>query len=160
MDVFSQAIGKDGETIGSEQPIEHSGSTAVTSAVFFPEESGVFEITVRIALTDPSITSDDCPNGICSKKAPRPVRVSTLPPVLWVGSLAQNDPAFEGAVFLGIAEEDNTGSSLSPAGDLDGDGLREFVIGSRYGKSLMSSPRNTNSVRRPACSRSQSIGSP
>jgi hypothetical protein len=138
--VFARALDKDGVLIGSEQPIVSYPDTSITTAVFLPEKSGVFEIFVKISLTDPSIAEDACPKGTCAGTAPKPVRVSTLPPVLWLGSLAEADRAFEGAVFLGISAEDNTGSSMSPAGDLDGDGMGEFVIGARYGKSFLTTP--------------------
>jgi hypothetical protein len=94
--------------------------------------SGLFAIFVRIQFGDGTAP--------LIQESPLPVRVSSLPRILWLGSLAQAEPLFDGAIFEGVNYEDNAGSSLSSAGDLNGDGLDDLLIGSRYGKPFFDNP--------------------
>ncbi|MCH8147483.1 MAG: FG-GAP repeat protein [Planctomycetes bacterium] len=139
IDVFARTLDADGEPFGSEIPITSKQPTTVTSAPFLRSQSGVYEITVRLTLSDPAVASVDCPNGQCLKTSPRPIRVSTVPPIIWVGELAKAQPAFEGAIFEGVNFEDNAGTSFSAVNDLDGDGVGEFLIAARYGKPFLES---------------------
>ena len=134
VDVNAQPLDLNGDPFGSPIEVLGPSSTSVVSAVFQPVLSGVYAISVRVLLHDSSVTAGDCAAGVCFKNAPRTVRVSTLPTILWLGSLVEEDPIFDGAAFKGIDAQDLTGSSLSPAGDLDGDGLADFLIAARYGQ--------------------------
>lgn len=134
IDVFVRRLDKSGTAIGPEEPILEGASTNETSVWFYPEESGIYGVTVRLSLADPTITNSYCTAGTCALDSPQPVRVSSLPPVLWLGALTDTEPPFDGAVFQGISSEDNTGSALTTAGDLDGDGSGDFVVAARYGK--------------------------
>jgi hypothetical protein len=125
VEVFAQRLDRNGQSTGLEIPVLPASSLDITSAAFSSEQSGLFEISVRLSLADGSTVV---------RSAPRPVRVSSLPRFLWLGSLADVDPPFEGAIFEGIDAEDNAGACLTTAGDLNGDGLADFVIGARYAK--------------------------
>ncbi|MCH7994533.1 MAG: hypothetical protein IIB57_08820, partial [Planctomycetes bacterium] len=141
IDVFARTLDAVGEPFGSEIPITPEPQpTTVTSWPFTRTQSGVFQINVRLTLSDPGVTSDDCPDGLCVKSSPRPVRVSSVPPILWVGELAKAVPAFEGAIFEGVNFEDNAGTSFSAVNDQNGDGAGEFLISARYGKPFFQNP--------------------
>lgn len=103
------------------------------SAVFSSSVSGLFQITVRLTFDNPNVTDLE---GV----APEDIRVSSLPAVIWVGSLAQADPPIEGAIFGGVNNEDNTGTSFASAGDINGDGFEDFIINARYGKPFFVNP--------------------
>ncbi len=134
VDVFARALDEDDEPMGSEIEILAPSSTSVTSADFSSDISGVFRITVRLQLNDTTYDSGSCTDGVCLQNAPRAVRISSTPPVLWLGSLAESEPPFEGAIFEGVNYQDNAGTAFSAVGDLDGDGLGEFLVNARYGK--------------------------
>ncbi len=102
-----------------------------TSTVFQEETSGLYEVTVRLDFIDATHLE---------KQAGALIRVSSLPRILWLGSLIDPDPPFDGAIFGGVNFEDNAGSALSEAGDLDGDGHGDFVIAARYGKPFFRNP--------------------
>ncbi len=132
VDVFAQTMDPEsGEPFGNEIPILTDAPVTTTSATFVSSASGLFEISVRLTVID---------GTILQQAAPAPVRISTLPRILWLGSLAQSNPAFEGALFGGVNIEDNAGTSFTTAGDLNGDGNDEFVIAARYGKPFFRNP--------------------
>lgn len=131
--LFQSVLTVGGQEIATGEliPVTEELSTAVTSAVFKSVDSGVFAVYVRLTV------EGDVQDPVL---APEFVRVSSLPPVLWLGSLATANPAFEGAIFAGVNFEDNTGSAFTTAGDLDDDGNDEFVIAARYGKPFFQNP--------------------
>ncbi|MCH7840499.1 MAG: FG-GAP repeat protein, partial [Planctomycetes bacterium] len=132
VDVFAQRIDPEsGLTFGGEITILSGAAITATSATFTSSASGLFEISVRLNVIDGTAIQEP---------APSLVRVSTLPRILWLGSLAQDAPVFEGAIFGGVNFEDNAGTSLTTAGDLNGDGNDEFVIAARYGKPFFENP--------------------
>jgi len=133
VDVFARTVDATGIPFGPEIPVLDPTSTTVTSTEFGSEFSGTYQISVRIEFDDPDFST-------LIRTAPSFVRVSSAPAVLWLGALAQETPSFDGAIFEGVNFEDNAGTSLSTAGDLDGDGLDEFVIGARYGKPFFINP--------------------
>lgn len=132
-DVYAQRLDINGQVTGSEIPILTDAELTVTTAEFASASSGLFRVFVRLDFNDTLVTD-------ITVSAPLPVRVTSLPRVLWLGSLDEADPPFEGAIFEGVNFEDNAGSALSPAGDLNGDGLDDFVIGARYGKPFFVNP--------------------
>ena len=133
VDVFARTVTVDssGATFGDEIAIETDAPMPTRSATFVSGPSGLFEITVRLEFND---------NTMKSATAPARVRVSSIPPILWLGSLTDDQPPFEGAIFGGANFEDNAGTALTTAGDLDGDELDEFVVGARYGKPFFVNP--------------------
>ena len=141
VDVFARNVDLDGDPFGPEIQLLEPSSTSITTTRFSSTSSGVFEVYVRVTLNDTSIdVTGLCVDGVCERVAPQPVRVTSVPGVLWLGSLAKAEPEFEGAIFQGIQNEDNAGSTLSSAGDLNDDGLGDFVIGARYGKPFFVNP--------------------
>lgn len=130
VEVFSQRV-EANNTLGPEVFIIQNQPLSVTTANFSSNQSGRFRITVRLKLTDNTTRTD---------AAPQDVRVSSLPPILWTGSIAAANPPYDGAIFGGANFEDNAGTTLSAYTDLDGDGNDEFVIGSRYGKPFFINP--------------------
>lgn len=128
VEVFALRVGG-GST---EIPVLPASPLTITSAEFSSATAGVFEIYVRVRFTDGSTPLVD--------KAPQDVRVSSLPTVLWVGEIAKENRVWEGAIFQGIQNEDNAGSSFTTAGDLNEDGRDEFVIAARYGKPFFTNP--------------------
>ena len=133
VDVFAKTVDSTGIPFGPEIVIATDLATSVTSEKFSSTTSGLFEISVRVTFTD----------GVTPQKtetAPQFVRVSSLPVILWLGSLADDDPPFDGAIFEGVNFEDNAGTSFTTAGDFDDDGQDEFVIASRYGKPWFVNP--------------------
>jgi len=68
--------------------------------------------------------------GGTASYAPATVRV--VGSTLWVGNVA--DSYLPGAVFEGVTNRDFAGSSLAPVGDLDGDGIGDFVIVAQFAK--------------------------
>jgi len=130
VDVFARKVTA-GVATGAEIPIETDAAMSTRSVMFSSSTSGLFEITVRLEFID---------GTKLSATAAEFVRVSTVPPILWLGSLTDDDPAFAGAIFGGVNFEDNAGGSLTAAGDLDDDNVDDFVIGSRYGKPFFVNP--------------------
>jgi hypothetical protein len=131
IDVFAQAVDTAGQATGPEIPILTGAPVTVTSAEFTSNTSGRFQVTARINVRDGTIVTDT---------APALVRFSSLPGILWLGSLAEPASDIEGAIFGGVNVEDNAGSAFASAGDLDGDGFDEFVIAARYGKPRFLNP--------------------
>lgn len=141
--VVSQSIFKDGTLelpFGEENEILKTDVLTTRSASFTSNESGLFQVSVQMTLIDGTVVKAD---------APQLVQFSTLPGVIWLGSLAETCtddpqdtslPRCAGAIFGGVNFEDNAGTSLTTAGDLNGDGLDEFVIASRYGKPFFINP--------------------
>lgn len=132
VDVFAQVLSSMGVPTGPEIAVLPPRPLSTTSALFSSQTSGQFAISVRIRFGDAT------PPLV--RQAPQPIRVSSLPRVLWLGSIAEPDPPFEAAVFEGVNFEDNAGSSFAGAGDLNGDGLGDFVIVARYGKPYFVNP--------------------
>ncbi|MFQ5413467.1 MAG: integrin alpha [Phycisphaerae bacterium] len=130
VDVFARTVDASGAAFGPEIPVLSPTGTGTTSATFASADSGIFEISVRLTFTD---TTPDL-----VKTAPTPVRVSSLPAVLWLGSLANTTS--DGAIFEGVNFEDNAGTSFANVGDVDADGLDDFVINARYGKPFFTNP--------------------
>ena len=127
IEVFARRIGLGGGSTGPEIEVLPPTTPDATSVLFGSASSGVFELFVRLKLVD---------GREIVRRAPMPVRVSALPSVLWLEALAHDDAPFAGAVFQGVRLEDNAGSSVSPAGDINGDQFADFVVGARYGKPL------------------------
>lgn len=136
VDVFARTLNTMDQPVGPEIQVLAPTDTATRSTQFSSEFSGLFRITVRITLANPSPGQ---PSQI-SSNAPQPVRVSSLPRILWLGTLAATSPQFDGAILEGVNFEDNAGASLAGVGDLNGDGLDEFLIGARYGKPFFVNP--------------------
>jgi hypothetical protein len=136
VDVYWKAVNEAFEPIEPEHPILTGEPLTTTTASFQSLTSGLFAIFVRINLVDGTELVDDAPDFL---------RYSSLPAILWVGSLATNRPAFGGAIFEGVNFEDNTGTAFSPVGDLDGDGTDEFMIAARYGKPFFVNPTGVGS---------------
>ncbi len=141
VDVFAQTLDADIYRESNDQVLAATGSEiqllaptdpSATETTFSSQTSGLFGIFVRLTFTDNSPSQ--------TVAAPQPVRVSSLPTILWLGSIASDNPPFDGAIFQGVNFEDNAGSSFSTAGDQDGDGNSEFVIAARYGKPFFLNP--------------------
>lgn len=133
VDVYAQTVNAAGQPFGAEIPILTGVPVTTTSAAFTSEDSGVFAIFVRLEFTDTSVAS-------VTEQAPGFVRVSSLPRIAWLGELATDDSSFDGAIFEGVQPEDNLGSAMTSAGDMDGDGADEFCIVARYGKPFFQNP--------------------
>jgi hypothetical protein len=131
VDVFAQTIDGDGDPFGDQIAILTHDVITRRIATFSSDDTGLYDITVRLTLSDGELIQDT---------APQPVRVSTLPGIVWLGSLAGSNPQVEGAIFGGVNFEDNAGTSFTPAGDLNGDGASDFVISARYGKPFFANP--------------------
>jgi hypothetical protein len=131
VDVFAQRLTSANVPTGAVIPIITAGAMSLRTATFTSSTSGLFQITVRLNLTDETPISQN---------SPRPVRVSTLPAIAWLGSIAEPEPRLDGAIFGGVNFEDNAGSAFAKADDYDGDGLNEFVIAARYGKPFFINP--------------------
>jgi len=125
VDVVAQRVTATGTTVGAEIPILTNAALTVTSATFTPSSTGLFEIIVRIRINDGTSVEDSAPDV---------VRVTTLPTIVWLGTLASPTSGAAGAIFGGANYEDNAGTSLAPAGDLNSDGNDDFLIAARYGK--------------------------
>lgn len=133
LDVFYQTVDPGtGLPFGNERSILEEVSPAVTSATFSSATVGLFAVSVRVNVSDGTFLQEE---------APARVRVSTAPRVLWLGTLAETSPAFDGAIFGGVNFEDNAGTSFTPAGDFDGDGNGDFIIGARYAKPFFTNPQ-------------------
>lgn len=131
VDVFAQRLNTNNQPTGAVIPIVTAGVMTLRTATFTSATSGLFRITVRLNITGQAAISD---------VSPRPVRVTSLPAIAWLGSVAEENSSIDGAIFGGVNFEDNAGSSFTKADDLDGDGLNEFVITSRYAKPFFINP--------------------
>lgn len=132
VDVFARAVSAAGQPFGAEIPVLAPTSPATMSAEFSSQTSGLFEISVRLRLTDGTVEA--------LETAPQYVRVSSLPAIVWVGSFADEDSGVDGAIFQGVNFEDNAGTSFTNVGDINGDGFDDFVINARYGKPFFTNP--------------------
>lgn len=133
VDVFYRVADANGDPVGPEVLILDDASPTTTSAVFSQDTSGIYAIFVRINFNDASVPE-------LVRQSPQAVRVSSLPAILWLGAPAVGLRQFEGAIFEGVNFEDNAGTTLASAGDLDGDTRDEFIIGARYGKPFFTNP--------------------
>ncbi len=134
LDVYAQTVDSGGTPFGAEIQVLPAGSTKITSALFSSDTSGLYAIFVRITYNEQL----GLPPLI--QTSPQEVRVSSLPAILWLGSLAEGASPFDGVVFEGANFEDNAGTSFSPVADLNDDGVDEFMIGARYGKAFFTNP--------------------
>ncbi len=133
VDVFARAVDASETPTGAEISILEPKGLDVTSAEFYAYTPGLYQISVRITFNDPD-------RAALVQAASELVRVSSLPTVLWLGSLAMLHPQFDGTIFEGVNIQDNAGSSFTTVGDLDGDSTDEFVVGARYGKPFFVNP--------------------
>ncbi len=138
VDVFAQSdANSDGTGEGPEIAILAASAVTTTSATFDTAglATGRYVINVRLTFSDGTTAP-------IVQAAPGFVRVSTLPPMFWLGALASqnNTTALKGAIFGGANFEDNAGTSFAAAGDLDGDNFNDFLINSRYGKPFFNNP--------------------
>lgn len=113
-------------TLGTQETttLLSAASISETSTVFVEETSGLYEVTVRLDFID---------GDSLEERADALIRISSLPRILWLGSLADADPPFGGAIFGGVNFEDNAGAAFSRVNDIDADGLDDFLIVARYG---------------------------
>jgi hypothetical protein len=131
VDVYYTPVTVDGTAIGSNITLLAPTSLATTSTPFYSSTSNLYRITVRLILND---------GEVIEATAPEFVRVSSLPTVLWLGSLADTAPPFKGAIFEGVNFADNAGTSFAAAGDVNDDDLDDFLIAARYGKPFFVNP--------------------
>ncbi len=133
VDVFAKRLDVNGAEEPAEIQVLASSSLSTTETEFSSPSSGRFRLFVRVRFTDPLVAS-------ITASGPQPVRVTSIPRILWLGSLSDFAPTFEGAIFEGVNFEDNAGTTMTTVGDLDGNSLDEFVIGARYGKPFFQNP--------------------
>lgn len=131
VDVVSQRVDSTGQPIGLETKILQAAPLSRTSVDFSSTTPGLFQFTVRLSLTGGTMKEG---------KAPGNTRVTSLPAIFWLGSLATTASPYAGAIFGGANFEDNAGTSFTTVGDLDGNGTDEFLISSRYGKPFFTNP--------------------
>ncbi len=136
VDVFAQTVDASGLPFGAEISVLQGAAISLRAATFSSANPGLFQLTVRLNLKD---------GATVQQTAPRNLRVSSLPPVIWLGAIAETNPRVDGAVFGGVNFEDNAGTAFASAGDLDDDGLDEFVISARYGKPFFVNPSGVGS---------------
>jgi len=65
-------------------------------------------------------------------------RLEIRPPLFWVGHVGTEDVS--GAVLRGFNFQDHAGSAFTPVGDVDGDGIDDFIVISQYGKPELVNP--------------------
>ncbi|MCH7702526.1 MAG: hypothetical protein IID37_12650, partial [Planctomycetes bacterium] len=115
----------DGTDLGD--PVFLAIDTTSTSVSFDTTGlSGLFVFTV-------TMTVSSLDNAEFVESPVGNVRVSTAPPVIWLGALTDT----QGAIFQGVNFEDNAGSAFTTVGDMDGDGNDDFIIVARYGKPFL-----------------------
>ncbi|MHC4611346.1 MAG: hypothetical protein ACYS7M_13460, partial [Planctomycetota bacterium] len=136
-EVFVMAdTNNDGVADGDKVVVRELNSDGSTSAIWEPTgQVGKFLAFVRLVFEDPSVV-------LPPDQAPGFIRVSTAPQIIWVGAFADPDEGeqSQGAILEGHQFEDNLGSAVSPAGDLDSDGSDDFLIAARYGKPFFANP--------------------
>lgn len=131
VDVFAKKVDGTGNPFGDEIAVLTGKPISTRSALFSSAMPGLFRLSVRLNLKD---------GTKMLQAAPRDLRVSSLPAIIWLGAIAETNPLVDGVIFGGVNFEDNAGTAFASAGDLDGDGLSEFVISSRYGKPFFINP--------------------
>ena len=116
---------------GDEITILAPTDAGVAEATFVANESGLFQINVRLVFTD--TTKDPM-----IEQAPSLVQVTTLPKIFWVGDLATFDDTVaskpKGAIFEGHQFEDNAGALFAGGEDFNNDDVDDFLIVAQYGK--------------------------
>ncbi|MEK7711394.1 MAG: hypothetical protein AAB341_05810 [Planctomycetota bacterium] len=131
VDVFAKKVDGTGNPFGDEIAVLTGAEMKTRTAAFSSATPGLFRLSVRLNLKD----------GVTMlQSAPRDLLVSSLPAIIWLGAIAEADPRVDGVIFGGVNFEDNAGTAFASAGDLDDDGLSEFVISSRYGKPFFINP--------------------
>ncbi|MCG3137527.1 MAG: hypothetical protein HJJLKODD_01373 [Phycisphaerae bacterium] len=121
---------------GTDLTITPKQATLDTSSL----TSGFF--VVEATLTPVDEDGDPIPGQDPSTALSAPIRVTTLPNIFWVKSIEDEDGLahFDGVVFTGFQFEDNAGTDLLGAGNLDGLLGDDFIIGSRFAKPVYSNP--------------------
>ncbi|MCH7720593.1 MAG: FG-GAP repeat protein, partial [Planctomycetes bacterium] len=118
----------DGDPDDYGDPVDLAIDTTSTSVSFDTTGlTGLFVLTVTMTVSslDPAVFQPSV--------LPGTVRVSTAPPIIWLGALT----ATQGAIFQGVNFEDNAGSAFTTVNDMDGDGIDDFIIVARYGKPFL-----------------------
>lgn len=135
LEVYAQRVNAQGQPEGAEIQIRPPGPplSGTDTDIFRPTESGVYRVFVRV-----DFTIDDRENLL--KPAPADVRVTTLPPTLWLGEFAAEDARIDGAILEGVNFEDNLGTSVIRVPDLNGDDADELLVVARYGKPGFKNP--------------------
>lgn len=115
----------DGDPDDYGDPVDLAIDTTSTSVSFDTTGlTGLFVFTVTMTVS--SLDNAEFEASVL----PGTVRVSTAPPIIWLGALT----ATQGAIFQGVNFEDNAGSAFTALDDMDGDGVDDFIIVARYGK--------------------------
>ncbi len=131
------------DPLAAFQDLEVSPSSVILDTATLTSGFYIAEVTLT------PVDADDNPTGDSPLTARTPtIRITTLPTILWIGSIElaadqQNDPPlghFDGVVFEGAQFEDNAGTDIISAGDLDGDGAAEILVGARFAKPLFQNP--------------------
>lgn len=135
LEVYAQRVNAQGQPEGAEIQIRPPGPplSGTDTDIFRPTESGVYRVFVRV-----DFTVDDRENML--DQAPADVRVTTLPPTLWLGEFARSQARIDGAILEGVNYEDNAGTSLAAVPDMNSDGRDELMINSRYAKPHFKNP--------------------
>ncbi|MFQ5490354.1 MAG: integrin alpha [Phycisphaerae bacterium] len=135
--VFATLVG-DANAIPIDIPTTDETSATWTTSV----GAGIYAITVRMVFNDTTVAD-------VSAAAPGLIRVSNAPPIIWVGCFGDAasrpvecpDPTDSaGVIFESVQFEDNLGSAFAPVGDMDADGVDDFMMVARYGKPFFSNP--------------------
>ncbi len=121
---------------GTEVAILNNADTNVSSATWTTtNERGLYVILVELAITDPLQTDT------VLESAPGTIRVSLTAPQFWLGQIGQGvDSPRSGEIYQGVNFQDNNGTFVGTAGDINSDGRDDFILGSRFGKPFFQNP--------------------
>jgi hypothetical protein len=157
-DVPDSRIGKDPAIVAGGQDIDGDGTTdfalgadgevrvlsGVDSKLLFTLDSGAGEISMRVVI--PALVPDIDGDGVADVLAgyPQYTRAQAMAGLVRAFSGASGELlyAIEGAVLMA-----NFGSSLVGVGDIDGDGLEDFAVGSPGAPILPTAGESSRSAR-------------
>ncbi|MBN1489224.1 MAG: FG-GAP repeat protein [Phycisphaerae bacterium] len=90
--------------------------------------SGRFFIVAQLRSTAGALIAEDASAA----------RLTIRSPFFWVGEVGTS--ALDGAVLRGFNFQDHAGSGFTPLGDMDGDGVDDFLVLAQYGKPGLVNP--------------------
>ena len=134
------------DPLADAKNLEITPPTAVLDTITLTTGFYVVEVTLTPVDANNVPTGDPVATALSV-----PIRVTTQPTALWVGSIVQDEDGssaalhFDGVIFEGLQFEDNAGTNFLAVGNIDGQAGDDFIIGARFAKPLFNNAAGVGS---------------